>query len=73
MRTRIVSLSRANCRTTSLPAGPLAQTRRQNEARVEIGSSRTATIRSPGFSPVLLAGPRSDSPATTIASSTSAA
>src|SRR5213078_1868904 len=64
MRTRIVSLSRTTCSTTSLPAGPLAHTRRHNEARLEIGSSRTARMRSPGLSPVLLAGPRSDKTAT---------
>ena len=41
MRTFIVSLSRDTCSTTSLPAEPLAQTRRQNEARLDTGSSRT--------------------------------
>ena len=73
IRTRIVSLSRTTCSTTSLPAGPLAQTLRQNEARLDTGSSRTARMRSPGRSPVLTAGPRSDNPATTMASSTSVA
>src|SRR5207248_3885265 len=73
IRTRIVSLSRDTCSTTSLPAGPLAHTRRQNEARLDTGSSRTARMRSPGRNPVLPAGPRSDSPATTIESSTSVA
>jgi len=41
MRTVRASLSRTTWSTTSLPAGPLAHTRRQNEARVETGSSRT--------------------------------
>src|SRR5262249_43369477 len=72
-RTVNVSLSRPTWSTTSLPAGPPAQTLRHKPARLATGSSRTARIRSPGRNPALFAGPCSARPATMIASSTSLA